>query len=90
MKTRIVLVLVFGLLLPQLAAQAMGADDRWRNLSPKEKDRVQRNYDRWKGLPPQDKEHLREKWNQYQRLPKDQQDRLRQRYNDQRRDRRED
>jgi uncharacterized protein YaaW (UPF0174 family) len=90
MKTRIALALVFGLFLPLLAERAIGADDNWRNLSPKEKDRVQRNYQRWKSLPPQDKEHLRGEWNRYQRLPKDQQDRLKQRYNDQRRDRRED
>jgi hypothetical protein len=86
MKTRITLALSFALALPWLTQSAIGADDRWRNLSPKEKDRVQRNYQRWKNMPPQDKEHLREEWNRYQRLPKDQQDRLRQRYNDQHRD----
>ena len=90
MKTRIALALAFGLFLPLLAGRAIGADDNWRNLSPRDKDRVQRNYQRWKSLPPGDKEHLREEWNRYQRLPKDQQDRLKQRYNDQRRDRRED
>ena len=90
MKTRTILALVFGLLMPLIAERAIGAENSWRNLSPREKDRVQRNYQRWKSLPPQDKEHLREEWNRYQRLPKDQQDRLKQRYNDQRRDRRED
>ena len=57
----------------------------WRNLSPKEKDKIQRNYQRWEKLPPQDKEHLREEWDRWQRLPQDERDRLRQRYDDQRR-----
>jgi hypothetical protein len=61
-----------------------GAAD-WRSLSPKEKDKIQRNYQRWEKLPPQDKEHLREEWDRWQRLPQDERDRLRQRYDDQRR-----
>lgn len=86
MKIRFALIaLVFGLSLPLLAERAIGAGDNWRNLSPGEKERVQRNYQRWKSLPPKDKEHLREEWDRYQRLPKDQQDRLKRRYNDQRR-----
>ena len=90
MKTRNSLVLVFALLLPLIAGRASAADDNWRNLSPKEKDRVQRNYQRWQTLPPRDKEHLREEWNRWQTLPQDQRDRLKQRYDDQRRDRRRD
>jgi hypothetical protein len=90
MKKLIFLTLVLGLALPLLAGRAIGAEDSWRNLSPREKERVQRNYQRWKNLPPRDKEHLREEWNRYQRLPKDQQERLKQRFYDQRRDRRED
>jgi hypothetical protein len=90
MKTQMGLTIVLGLLLPLLAEQAIGADNNWRNLSPKEKDRVLRNYQRWQTLPPRDKEHLREEWNRWQRLPQDQRDRLKQRYDDQRRDRRED
>jgi hypothetical protein len=71
-----------------LAGQAgWAADDGWRNLSPREKDRVLRNYQRWQNLPSQDKEHLREEWNRWQRLPEERRDRLKQRYNDQRRDR---
>ncbi|MGH7888501.1 MAG: DUF3106 domain-containing protein, partial [Candidatus Binatia bacterium] len=52
------------------ASSLAGAAD-WRNLTPKEKDRVQRNYQRWEKLPPQDKNHLREEWDRYQRLPPD-------------------
>ncbi len=61
-----------------------GAAD-WRNLTPKEKEKIQRNYQRWEKLPPQDKNHLREEWDRYQRLPPDERDRLRQRYDDRRR-----
>ena len=50
MKTRNSLVLVFALLLPLIAGRASAADDNWRNLSPKEKDRVQRNYQRWRSV----------------------------------------
>jgi hypothetical protein len=73
------------------AGPVSAADNDWRNLSPKEKDRVLRNYQRWEKLPSQDKEHLREEWNRWQRLPKDQRERLKQRYDEQRnsRDRRD-
>jgi uncharacterized protein DUF3106 len=52
----------------------------WRNLTPKEKDKIQRNYQRWEKLPPQDKNHLREEWDRYQRLPSDERERIKQRY----------
>src|SRR5215470_685803 len=64
---------------------ARDAGDSWRNLSPKEKDNVLRNYQRWQNLPPRDKEHLREEWNHWQNLPQDRRDQLRRRYEDQRR-----
>ena len=56
-----------------------GAAD-WRNLTPKEKDKIQRNYQRWEKLPPQDKNHLRNEWDRYQRLPPDERERIKQRY----------
>jgi hypothetical protein len=59
--------------------------DRWRNLSPRERENVLKNYQRWKNLPPQDKEHLREEWNRWQNLPKDRREQLRDRYEDLRR-----
>ena len=87
MKMRKTIAWAFGLFLLLAANSASAANDDWRNLSPKEKDRIQRNYQRWQNLPSQDKEHLREEWNRWQRLPKDRRDRLKQRYDDQRRDR---
>ena len=71
-----------------VASSAAGAAE-WRNLSPKEKDKIQRNYQRWEKLPPQDKNHLREEWDRYQRLPPDERERIKQRYDDQRRGQKE-
>lgn len=87
MKKRKTIAWVLGLLLLLAAGSARAANDDWRNLSPKEKDRILRNYQRWQNLPSQDKEHLREEWNRWQRLPEDRRERLKQRYNDQRRGR---
>jgi hypothetical protein len=64
-------------------AAAIAANDNWRNLSPKEKDKVIRNYERWKNFRRRTKRHLREEWNRFQRLPQDRRDRLKQRYDDQ-------
>jgi hypothetical protein len=75
----------FFLLLAAGPGAASAAD--WQHLSPKEKDKIQRNYQRWEKLAPQDKEHLRDQWNRWQRLPQDERDRLRQRYDEQRRGR---
>ena len=61
--------LVFGSLILLAAQSASAADDNWRNLSPREKQRVLRNYERWQNLPSEDKQHLREVWNRWQRLP---------------------
>ena len=87
MKSRKTIVWALGLLVLLAAGPVSAADNDWRNLSPKEKDRVRRNYQRWQDLPSPDKEHLREEWNRWQRLPKDQRDRLKQRYDEQRRSR---
>ncbi|HET8563497.1 MAG TPA: DUF3106 domain-containing protein [Candidatus Binatia bacterium] len=75
------LVIASVLLLP-LAAWAADSSDNWRNLSPQEKERVQRNIDRWKGLPPKDKEYLQEEWDRWRRLPENRRDKLRERYDD--------
>ncbi len=64
-------------LLPSLT---WALDDNWRNLSPKDRENVLRNYQRWQSLPPKDKEYLREEWNHWRSLPPDQQDKLRKRY----------
>lgn len=87
MKTRMIKVVALGLFLSTAANPVVAASDNWRNLNPKEKDKILRNYQRWQNLPPQDKEHLREEWDRWQRLPQDRRDRLKQRYDDQRRNR---
>lgn len=63
-----------------LATSSLAGAADWRHLTPKEKDRIQRNYQRWEKLPPQDKNHLREEWDRYQRLPPDERERIKQRY----------
>jgi uncharacterized protein DUF3106 len=87
MKKRKRIVWAVGLLLLLAAGRVSAADNDWRNLSPKEKDRILRNYQRYQNLPSQDKEHLREEWNRWQRLPQDRRDRLKQRYDEQRNNR---
>ena len=87
MHKRALVTLMFGFFLFLASGNAWAASDNWRNLSPREKDRVLRNYRRWQDLPPKDKEHLRDEWNRWQNLPKDRRDRLRQRFDEQRRDR---
>lgn len=76
------------LLLSSSVSWAADNDQSWRNLSPRDKDKVLRNYQRWQNLPPQDKEHLREEWDRWQRLPEDRRERLKRRYEEQRRDNR--
>lgn len=68
-----------------LAAGSLASAADWRNLTPKEKDRIQRNYQRWEKLPPQDKDHLRDEWSRYQRLPQDEREKIKQRYDEERR-----
>jgi hypothetical protein len=88
MKRLVVPILLSALLLLPRAGRAANSSDDWRNLSPKEKDKVLRNYQRWQHLPPADKEHLREEWDRWQRLPQDRRERLKRRYEErERRDR---
>jgi|InoplaM3SPM_1038593.scaffolds.fasta_scaffold11798_2 uncharacterized protein DUF3106 len=84
MKKRKMIAWVLGMFLLLMAGQVSAASDDWRNLSPREKDRVLRNYQRWQNLPSQDKQHLRDEWNRWQQLPEDRRERLKQRYNEQR------
>jgi hypothetical protein len=81
---RVVFLVVFSALLLSTPAGWAADSENWRNLSPKEKDKVLRNYQRWQNLPPQDKEHLREEWDRWQRLPEDRRERLKRRYEEQR------
>ena len=73
-------IAICSLLSLPVAGWALDGADSWRNLTPKEKENVQRNYQRWQNLPPKDKERLREEWNRWQNLPQDQRDKLRRRY----------
>ncbi len=70
------------LLLLPVSGWALDGGDSWRNLNPKEKENVLRNYQRWQHLSPRDKEYLREEWNRWQSLPQDRRDRLRRRYDE--------
>jgi hypothetical protein len=70
--------------LPIFAWPSEGAET-WRDLKPKERENVLRNYRRWQNLPPQDKDYLREEWNRWQSLPPDRRDQLKRRYDDLRR-----
>ena len=90
MKISILVAWVLGLLLLFAAHSALAAAADWRHLTPKEKDRIQRNYQHWEKLPPQDKDHLRDEWQRYQRLPQDERERIKQRYDDDRRRRHND
>jgi Protein of unknown function (DUF3106) len=83
-KISVVLSLCLFLLQPHSGWAADGGDN-WRNLSPKERENIQRNYRRWQSLPPRDKEYLREEWNRWQNLPQDRRDQLKNRYEDMRR-----
>jgi hypothetical protein len=69
-------------LLAPVSAWALDGADNSRQLSPKDRENVLRNYRRWQNLPPKDKEHLREEWRRWENLPQDRRDRLRQRYDE--------
>ena len=81
------LALSLLLLLP-ISSWARDDSGRWRDLSPKDRENILRNYQRWQNLPPRDKEHLREEWDRFKSLPQDRRDNLRRRYDDLRRDKR--
>jgi hypothetical protein len=83
MYKKIARLLVFFLVLCfPLVTWAADSGKRWRDLSPSEKEDVQRNYQRWQNYSPQDKERLREEWKRWQNLPQDRRDKLRERYDE--------
>jgi phage-related tail protein len=84
MKARDITAIVLGSFL-LLTAELTSAAEDWRNLSPRERERVRQNIDRWEKLPPRDKDRVRDARKYYEGLPKDQRDQIRQRYDDQRR-----
>jgi Protein of unknown function (DUF3106) len=85
MKARHITAIVLGSFLLLTAELTLAAGDDWRNLSPKDRERVRENIDRWQKLPPRDKDRVREARKYWDGLPKDQRDQIRQRYDEQRR-----
>lgn len=73
------------LLLAPLLGWAQGFPERWRQLTPGEKERVWQNYERWRALPPKEKEHLEEEWDRWRSLPQDRRDELIRRFDELRR-----
>jgi hypothetical protein len=91
MKARHITAIVLGSFLLLTAELTLAAGDDWRNLSPKDRERVRENIDRWQKLPPRDKDRVREARKYWDGLPKDQRDQIKQRYNaEQRRERQND
>jgi Protein of unknown function (DUF3106) len=84
MKARDITAIVLGSFLLLTAELTLAAED-WRNLSPKERERVRQNIDRWEKLPPRDKDRVRDARKYYEGLPRDQREQIRQRYDEQRR-----
>ena len=84
MKVRDITAIVLAFFLLLTGELTLAADD-WRNLSPKERERVLDNIKRWEKLPPRDKDRVRETQRYWDRLPKDQRDQIKQRYDEQRR-----
>jgi len=48
---------------------ARDGGDNWRNLSPKEKDNVLRNYQRWQNLPPERRRRMAQRFRRLKQLP---------------------
>jgi Protein of unknown function (DUF3106) len=85
MKARHITAIVLGSFLLLTADLTLATGDDWRNLSPKDREKVRQNIDRWEKLPPRDKDRVRDARKYYEGLPKDQRDQIRQRYDEQRR-----
>jgi Protein of unknown function (DUF3106) len=85
MKARDITGIVLGSFLLLTTELTFAAADDWRNLSPKERERVLDNIKRWEKLPPRDKDRVRETRKYWDGLPKDRRDQIRQDYNEQRR-----
>ncbi len=89
-KRNLIAIFLCATVLMPVAGWARDDGDNWRNLSPKEKDNVLRNYQRWQNLPPNDKQHLRDEWDRWQNLPRDRRDQIKRRYEEQRHHRSDD
>ncbi|MBI2349231.1 MAG: DUF3106 domain-containing protein, partial [Deltaproteobacteria bacterium] len=68
------IALFFFLSLPLVASAQAGPDDekaaleRWRQMSPEQKQELRERYERWKSLAPDEKSQLRKKLETWQKL----------------------
>jgi len=53
--------------------------ERWRSMSPEERDRIRERYRRWKELSPEQQERIRERKRRWRELPEEQRSYLRDR-----------
>ncbi|HEY7167818.1 MAG TPA: DUF3106 domain-containing protein [Candidatus Binatia bacterium] len=79
-KRNLIALLLCGAVLLPAVGWSRDDKDNWRNLSPREKENVIRNYQRWQNLPQSDKQHLQQEWNRWQSLPPDRRDQIQRRY----------
>jgi hypothetical protein len=55
-------------------------DQRWDELSPRERSRALENYQRFQKLPQEKQRNIEERYNRWRQLPSEEQDRLRRNY----------
>ena len=72
-------VFLFLLLLP-LLGWAQEPIQRWRRLSPEEREKVLRNYEHWLDLPPKRQEELRYEFEDWRYMPEKKREKLKKRY----------
>jgi hypothetical protein len=53
--------------------------ERWRTMTPEERERIRRRYHRWKELPPEQRERILERRKRWRELPEEQRRALRKR-----------
>ena len=46
--------------------------ERWRSMSPEERERIRERYRRWKELPPEERERIKERHRRWRELPEEQ------------------
>lgn len=53
--------------------------ERWRSMSPGERDRIRERYRRWKELPPEERERILERRRRWENLPREEREYLKER-----------
>ena len=84
MRAILLFVFLLLLLLP-LLVWAQEPIQRWRRLSPEEREKVLRNYQRWLDLPPKRQEELRYEFEDWRYMPEKKREKLKKRYEEFRR-----